>query len=160
MKRLIFTSCNLFLIMHLASATDYEIRSPDQRIQLIVSVDNSISWSVKFDGNDVIKKGVASMDFSTGPNFGIKPIVKKKTIEKKSQLLHPVVAYKKAEIKDEYVQLTLAFKDNYRMNFRAYNDGVVYQFIDDGKADRNVITEQMTLTFPDPLRPISPYLFP
>ena len=36
------------------------------------------------------------------------------------------------------------------------NDGGPYQFIDEGKADRNVISEQVTLTFPEDSRSLFP----
>ncbi len=67
-----------------------------------------------------------------------------------------MVSHKDAEIKDEYSELSLTFKGRYKLNFRAYNDGAAYQFIDEGKTSRNVISERVSLTFPKGSRSLFP----
>ncbi len=45
--------------------------------------------------------------------------------------------------------LKVRFQNEYELNFRAYNKGVAYQFEDTGIKDRNVLSEQITITFPE-----------
>ncbi len=73
-----------------------------------------------------------------------------------SSMIYPAVPHKDAAIKDEFVELTLTFKDKYQLHFRAYNDGVAYQFVDEGSTDRNVMTEQVSLTFPEGTKSLFP----
>lgn len=137
-------------------AQGFEIKSPDERITLTVKVDQGISWSVSLLDNVVIEKVKVGMDFSTGQDFGIEPIVIGHKTTSNTSIIYPDIPHKDAEIQDNYTQLTLTFKGNYKINFRAYNDGVAYQFMDKGNIDRNVISEEVTMTFPENTRSLFP----
>lgn len=154
MKRLSFIAALLFA--HIAGAQTFHLASPDGRIQLAIQVGDDISWQASLDGKAIIEKAVIGMDFSTGTDFGVKGHVKSNQIQHFSSMIRPAVAYKDAEIKDEYEQLTLTFEEAYRLVFRAYNDGAAYQFIDDGTLNRNVISEQLSMTYPDSARSLFP----
>jgi len=134
----------------------FELNSPDGRIQIQVNNDDKISWSASLDGNAIIEQAVMGMDFSASTDFGSNPQIKKNSVKEVSSVIHPIVPHKDAKIKDEYVQLSLTFKGRYRLDFRAYNDGVAYQFIDEGKISRDVISEQISLTLPEGSRSLFP----
>jgi len=140
---------SLLLIIQQAYAQSFEIKSPDERIKLIVNVDEVISWSSALDENVIIKNSKVGMDFSSEPDFGVNPKVKGHSIKSFSSMIYPAVPHKDAVIKDEFIELRIMFQNNYQLNFRAYNDGVAYQFADNGKSNRNVISEQVSLTFPE-----------
>jgi alpha-glucosidase len=146
----------LLLIIQQAYANSFEIKSPDESIKLTVSVDNVISWTVSLNDNIIIKNSKAGMDFSSGPDFGVNPKVKDHTIKSFSSMIYPVVSYKDAVIKDEFVELVIMFKNDYQLIFRVYNDGVAYQFVDNGKSSRNVLSEQVSLTFPEGSKSLFP----
>ena len=154
-KGIIYWSC-VFLILQQAHSQSFEIKSPDERIQLTVSVGEGISWSASLDGNVIIAKAEVGMDFSSGPDFGMNPQPKEHAEKSFSSVIHPAVPHKDAEIRDEFVQLSLTFNGNYQLNFRAYNDGVAYQFVDEGKSNRQVMSEQASMTFPRGSRSLFP----
>lgn len=139
---------SIFLIVQQTYSQNYEIKSPNKKIKLNVTVDNEISWSASLNGHVIIKEAKVGMNFSSGKNFGINSRVKNHSIEKISSIIYPVIPHKDAEIKDEYVQLALTFKGEYQLKIRIYNDGVAYQFTDKSNIDRNVIDEKVILTFP------------
>ena len=139
-----------------AQAENFEISSPDKKIKLSVKAEEDIIWSVSLEDNVVIKTAKIGMDFSTGQDFGVQPKVISKDIISKSSMIYPSLPHKDAEIKDEYTELSLTLEGNYKVNFRAYNDGVAYQFVDNGTRDRNVVSEEATLTFPDDTRSLFP----
>lgn len=139
----------MVLFITKTQAQKFEIKSPDKKMTLTVKVDSIISWSVSLNENIVIQTAKAGMNFSSGPNFGVNPKLLRNNISAHSAMIYPVVAHKDSEIKDEYSELSLSFKGNYKINFRAYNEGVAYQFIDEGKIERNVKFEQITMTFPE-----------
>ena len=145
-----------FLVGIQAQAENFEVSSPDKRIKLSVMVDQGITWSVSLEDNVVIKTAKIGMDFSTGQDFGVQPKVTDDNIRSVSSVIRPSIPHKDAEIKDKYTALSLTFEGSYSINFRAYNDGVAYQFVDNGKAERNVISEEATLTFPDNTRSFFP----
>jgi len=147
---------SLFLFIQQAYAQSFEIKSPDERIKLTVNVDEAILWTVALNENVIIKNSKAGMNFSSGADFGVNPKVKAHSIKSFSSMIYPAVPHKDAAIKDEFIELRIVFQDKYQLNFRAYNDGVAYQFADNGKSDRNVISEQVSLTFPDGSKSLFP----
>jgi len=156
MKKILLSLCGLFLMAYQVFSQSFELNSPDGRIQIQVNNDDKISWSASLDGNAIIEQAVMGMDFSASTDFGSNPQIKKNSVKEVSSVIHPIVPHKDAKIKDEYVQLSLTFKGRYRLDFRAYNDGVAYQFIDEGKISRDVISEQISLTLPEGSRSLFP----
>ncbi len=154
-KHILFLA-SLLLGISQIHAQNFTIKSPDDRIELAVKVGSSISWSVSLDGKTVIEKAEAGMDFSSGSDFGVNPKVKKHAMQSFSSMIYPTIPHKDSEIKDEYEQLSLIFEKGYQLHFRAYNDGVAYQFVDDGKTKRNVMSEKVSLSFPAGTRSLFP----
>ena len=140
---------SMFLIVQQTYSQTFEIKSPNENIQLQVVINDGISWSATLNENAIIKEAKIGMDFSSGQDFGTNPQIKGHTIENFSSMIYPAIPHKDAAIKDEFIQLTLTFKGKYQLEFRAYNDGVAYQFADESRSDRNVMAEKMSLTFPE-----------
>ncbi|MFD2938421.1 glycoside hydrolase family 97 protein [Flavobacterium notoginsengisoli] len=156
MKKRVLILCGLLLCAYQASSQSYEVKSPDGRIQIKVNHSDKISWSASLNGNLIIENAEAGMDFSSKTNFGLNPKVKKQTVKSVSQNIHAIVPIKESEIKDEYTELSITYQGNYRLNFRAYNDGVAYQFVDEAKEKRNVVSEKVSLSFPNGSRSLFP----
>ncbi|MCK5701547.1 MAG: glycoside hydrolase family 97 N-terminal domain-containing protein, partial [Cyclobacteriaceae bacterium] len=146
----------LFLFVQQSYSQNFEIKSPNESIQLTVRIDKGISWSVSLNENVIIQNTKVGMNFSSGPDFGTNSKVRDHSIGAYSSTIYPAVPHKDAAIKDEFVQLTLKFKDKYQLNFRAYNDGVAYQFVDQGSSNRNVMSEHVSLTFPEETKSLFP----
>lgn len=121
-----------------------------------VAVNETISWSATLDGKIVIENVTIGMDFLSGMDFGKQSKIKKHSIKEMSSVIHPTVPHKDAEIEDAYTELTLNFRERFQLNFRAYDDGVAYQFVDTGKGERTVQSEQLTMTFPEKTRSLFP----
>ncbi len=144
------------LIMNSSYAQNFKVTSPDKRIVLSVDVNDNLTWQATLDETEVVSKSVIGMEFSKGTNFGIATKLKSHVVSNVSQEIIPGVPHKNASIKDEYQELILAMKGNYEVQFRAYNDGVAYRFVDAGKLERNVMSEQMSLSFPNGSRSLFP----
>ncbi len=156
MKLRTFLLLALSLFIHHANAQSFEIKSPDKRIGLTVDVAEDISWSATLDGSVIVENSKINMDFSSGPDFGINAKVVNHTVKNYSSMIYPAVPHKDAEIKDEFVELKINFKNKYELNFRAYSDGLAYQFVDHGKSVRNVVSEQLSITFPQGSKSLFP----
>lgn len=138
----------LLLLSLSAQAKEYSISSPDANIVLKVNVADQLSWSADYKNQPVLSKVVIGMTL-TGRELGQSSKLKAKSVEKISQEIRPVVAHKDAVVKDECNQLTLKFKDQFNVVFRAYNDGVAYRFVDLQKKATEVMNETMDIAFPD-----------
>jgi alpha-glucosidase len=156
MKKALLPIIGLLLTVCQVYTQNFELNSPDGHLQILVNTSDKISWSASLNGDEVIERAEVGMDFSSEPYFGSDPRVKKHSVQNISSTIKPVVSHKDAEIKDEYSELSLTFKGRYKLNFRAYNDGAAYQFIDEGKTSRNVISERVSLTFPEGSRSLFP----
>ena len=156
MKKTLLPIIGLLLTVCQVYTQSFELNSPDGHLQILVNTSDKISWSASLNGDEIIERAEVGMDFSSEPYFGSDPRVKKHSVQNISSTIKPVVSHKDAEIKDEYSELSLTFKGRYKLNFRAYNDGAAYQFIDEGKTSRNVISERVSLTFPKGSRSLFP----
>ena len=155
MKRFIWVLSVLFM-GQLVNSQDFELFSPDKNLKVHINIGKSITWLAVLDGKTVIDKTEIAMDFSSGIDFGIHPKLAKHQYQQYSALIHPVISHKDSEIIDEYNLLTFSFKGKYKLEFRAFNDGIAYRFIDENKAKRHVVTETMNLSFPAGTRSLFP----
>jgi len=61
----------------------------------------------------------------------------------------PSPFYRKSEIQDEYNELILQFRGQWGVEFRAYNDGVAYRFVNKKKTSFTIQNEEATFCFTD-----------
>ena len=106
----------------------YNIKSPDENISIDINVDSeTLTYSVKHDNTLIIDKSPITMELDNGTILGSNPIVRnyrKETVDK----LIKANFYKKEYVEDYYNEITISFKGNFNVQFRAYNDGVAYRF--------------------------------
>ncbi len=107
--------------------SSYDLRSPDNRIEVRVRTSGQIRYDVILNGAAVLENSTISLDVDH-KKLGIDPKVidSKKTAH--DQVVEPVVHQKFAKIRDHYNELRLTFDGGYSVVFRAYNEGVGYRF--------------------------------
>lgn len=125
----------------------YKLASPDGNIEVNVSVEDKIGYSVELNDAPVLTDGVIAMTVN-GKTLGEKPSVKKVTRKSVNESFKPVVAFKFSEIENSYNQMLLKFKGNYSVEFRAFDDGVAYRVITDLKGDAEVNNEVFSVGLP------------
>lgn len=130
-----------------ASAKDYSVESPDGRTKVYVNVNkDKIEYSL-FQGNDTVLLDTrVALELSGGEILGVDPVVKSSKIRKVDQKIVPAF-YKKNEIIDRYNQLTIAFKGDWELQFRVYNDGAAYRFVTARKGELVVVNETAGFNF-------------
>ncbi len=114
--------------MPFAHAKDIVLLSPDRKIQVTVTVSDSVRWSLLVNGEMVLKPAAISMQLSNGRVLGVGRKLKSSNIDDYHKNITAVVPVKQKQIEDSYNELTLSFAD-YSILFRAYNDGVAYRFV-------------------------------
>lgn len=126
----------------LSSAQEkFELKSPSGTNHISVALGTKLSWTL-YDGEErMLEPSSISLDLGNGRVWGSDPKLKKTSRKSHKDWIHPPV-YRKKEIKDEYNELTLDFKDNYSVVFRAYDDGVAYRFVSNEKKPFVVISEE------------------
>ncbi|MDR2449014.1 MAG: glycoside hydrolase family 97 protein [Prevotellaceae bacterium] len=136
----------------------YTLQSPDARIQVTVSIDKTVSYSVTHDGELLLAPSALSMSLAGGQTWGVAPKLAK--LDKRTvNTVIPAVVYKKRNVPDVYNEYTFKFKGDYQVVFRAYNDGVAYRFIATTGKPFQVANEQVEFNFPADYKAYIPYIW-
>lgn len=137
-------SVMLLLSANLFAQKQFTLQSPDKDITIKVNIGDNLTYSVTHNGTVVLAESAIAMKLDNGTILGEKPILKsEKTVENTEKIAANF--YKRNEIDNHYCQMTLAFKGNYSVVFRAYNDGVAYRFVTNFK--KPIIIENETADF-------------
>jgi len=122
------------------------LSSPDGTIKVTVSTDDKIRYSVAVNDMILLKDNILQMQIGK-ETLGEKPSVSSRKLTSADEIIRPVVAFKSKEVRNHYNQLTLNFKGNYSVEFRAYDDGIAYRFITRKKGVVEVMNEVFDLSF-------------
>lgn len=160
-KRFLFSIAAAFLFAatpSFAKDVNYRVTSPDGHISATVMVGEDIRYSVSRNEQTLIAPSTISMNLSDGTVFGRNDKVRK-TVRTSFDDTFSTVAYKKAEVRDNYNQILLNFKE-FSLIFRAYDDGVAYRFVSnlDKKKTYEVISEQAEFNFGEDRQAFIPYV--
>ena len=156
-----FILCLVLVAVCLPSASfaakkTWTLSSPDGRLKSEIKADGKVTYSVTFDGKEILSPSAVSMTIGDGTVFGTGK-VSKATFAKHEESI-PAVAYKKAVVKESYNSVTLAFKD-YSLEFRAYDNAIAYRFISTAKkGDFIVKSEEAEFNFKDDWTAWVPYV--
>ena len=146
-----------FTMAYAQSEKSYSVKSPDGKIVLTVVTGKTTTWSVKHGETEVITPSAISMKLDNSPILGENASVRSaKTVSVNQDFSTPV--YKKDKVHDNYSQLTLTFKGDYSLAFRAYNDGVAYRFITAKKGDITVKNEEANFNLKDDDKAFLPFV--
>ena len=129
----------------LAAPKIYDLKSPDGKLAVSVEAGEGIAYTLTHDGDLLLDKTVISMATTGGEVFGGIQSVRKVTRRSVSQTI-PTVLYRKAEVKDEFNEMTLKFK-KFSLVFRAYDDGMAYRFVSHLKDQYQIEQEFVNFNF-------------
>lgn len=132
-----------------ASSDDFSLKSPSGEIVISISVANNISYSVKYKGNVILNPSAIAMQIDNNISWGVNSKISKKEAGSKTEIITPVVPRKFEKIESSYNFLKLYFKENYQLEFRAYDDGVAYRWATNIEKNFKVISEDVNFSFSD-----------
>lgn len=128
MKRL-FSLWSLLLVTFIGAQAAIVLQSPNGKIQIDVSVGDQLTYSVKANGEVLMQNNEIALQLADGTVWGKKSKLKSKKFTKINEVIRPLFPLKKASIDNRCNVLTLLFKGNYGVQFRAYDDGVAYRLM-------------------------------
>ena len=138
-----------FLTINIAGAQQkmYMLTSPDKKTEIKIAVDDKIHFSISHKGNEILSPSTVSLHLENGKILGTNPIVKDVKTNSVSEEIRPVVPEKRKIVPNIYNETELLFKDNFKIQFRAYNDGVAYRFVTDLPGGIIIKNEEVGLNF-------------
>ena len=135
---LMLALCSLSIAQ--AKPTQKQITSPDGTLKVTVTIADDVRWSVEDDGKSIIEPSQIAMQIGEGEVWGAKPILRKASVGKIDEVI-PSPLYKKSEVDNRCTTLTLAFKGDYAIELRAYDNAAAYRFVSTRKGDYTVKNE-------------------
>jgi len=110
-----------------AAQSSYDLRSPDNRIEIRIRTAQHLRYDVLLKGRALLQDCTLSLDIDH-KTLGVDPKVlaaKKLTYD---QTVEPPVRQKFARVRENYNELRLEMEGGYAVAFRAYDEGAAYRF--------------------------------
>lgn len=153
---LTLTFLSAFLSFSIAQK-QYQLKSPNGKLELSIEADDQICYSLRHENTAIIVSSPISMSLSNNKILGVKSKVKnirRRVIDENIT----TAIYKRSEIRNRCNELSLTFRDGFRLEFRAYDEGVAYRFVVTENKPFNVIAEEATFNFDDDYMVYIPYV--
>jgi len=151
MKRILLIPFFMMLISLNGFSQDYELTSPDGRVEVEISVDGETHYSVYFRGDQVLDQSPLALKVRDHGTLGEEATVVNTSRQTIDESIDPVVSEKKSSIRNHYNELNIEFENNYSVIFRAYNEGVAYRFVTDFDDEITVESETVRFSFDEDL---------
>ena len=139
----------LFFVLFFAGLStfaqkQYTLQSPDKDITITINAGEQLTYSVTHGNTCVLAPSAIGMKLVDGTQLGQKPVVRSAKKRSVNQMVKSNL-YKRVQIPEVYEELTLTLKGNYKVVFRAYDEGVAYRFETD--FSKPIIIENETADF-------------
>ncbi len=154
---------NIILILIICISTvvraekNVRLVSPNGILQLDIKIGDRITYELTQDGELILNPSLISMHLSDGKYFGVNSRLNKILRNTLNQKIESPF-YKRSEIIDNFNEVTLVFKENFNLIFRAYNDGMAYRFVSARKEDFIVKNEEANFELGTDSKAFIPYV--
>ena len=129
MKNLLIYLFSIFLLTSVTfGQKQFSLLSPDKSIETKISVGDNVEFSVLKKGKPIIAPSSVSINVNNGIVLGEKSKIKNTKTNSVDQIVNRVVKQKSKDVRDNYNELKINFKEDFAISFRAYNEGVAYRF--------------------------------
>jgi len=158
MKKIFYTfSILLFNICFSQQKQDFTLASPNGKIKVNIEISEKITWSVLHEKDLILAPSSVSMMLDLNEVLGKNASLLNSKREKVNTTF-PSPFYKKSNVKNQYNLLVLNFKNDFSIEYRAFDDGVAYRFITKKKKDITVKAEEVSLNFDQDYNTLIPYV--
>lgn len=156
MKKISFLFVGL-LICSLAFTQSFTLTSPDGKLRSLISTKGNISYDLSLDGKVLVASSKASMTLENGEVWGQNSKLRRSSTTKVNNIIQSPI-YKKANVEDQYNELTLSFDKGWNLVFRLYDDGMAYRFVNNRASSFNIKAEEVSINFPEDYIATVPYV--
>jgi len=131
-----------------AKPKDFDIKSPKGSISIHVTIDGGVQWSVTQKGEPVILPSKIALHLETGEVLGENTKILSAPVQNISTSF-AAIDYIKTTVFDQCTQLTINFKGDYSLIFRAYDDAAAYRFVIRRQGEVTIKNEDANFNFAD-----------
>lgn len=155
---LLLTCTCAFLSLSLQAQKKFLLSSPDGKLTSRIEVGDRLTYDISHSGEQVLSPSPISIKTDQGKTWGEKARLSK--VSRRSndtQVNSPF--YRSSQVRDYYNEITLRFKGDYSVVFRAYNDGIAYRFENHSPKTFCILHEEASYQFPTDATATVPYVF-
>jgi alpha-glucosidase len=141
----------------MANAQTITVKSPDNRIILTINNDEKLTYSVTYQGRNIVNPSPLGFELKDEQAMTGNFIIVDQSVKNVNETWIPVVKSKHAEIINHYNELQLSLKEKsgpmrqMELFVRTYNDGAAFRYRLSGSAkigDRQIMKELTTFSIP------------
>jgi alpha-glucosidase len=150
----IITFIALLLLNQIHAQRSLELASPDRSIVIRIGINDSVSYSVDLDNKALVNTSNISFitdNVNTG-NWKVAKVLR----YAKDETLAPVVFQKTDKIQNHYNALGLVFKNGLALEWRAFDNGIAWQWSVNKAGAYKVKAEEAGFNFPKGSRTFYP----
>ena len=155
--RILLLSAFLLSLTSLLAQKGYTLTSPNGNLTLTVQTGDQLQYSVTHGQTVVLAESPIALALDDGRVLGAPAQVtsaRNQTVDQRIKTYF----YKRNDLRDYCNELTLSFKGNYKVIFRAYNEGVAYRFVNGAAKSYNVVSETAEFNFDNDYTAYIPYV--
>ncbi|KAB2871703.1 MAG: glycoside hydrolase family 97 protein [Bacteroidales bacterium] len=146
----------LIAISQISIAKNYQLQSPDGKIELTVKVDKGVEWSLMCQQKSVIDKGSFNITINQSDELVGTLNSKKSSSTVESEYIESIVPTKFRNLSVDYSKLIVQLSRTISVEFRLYNNGFAYRLLLGFDNNIAINNEDITLKFPDDSRVLFP----
>ena len=120
-------------------AGNYEVLSPNGKLKVALSVSDVLGMEVFYDGQLLFSASNMGLCLQ---QTSFKPLVRSVKRSSANETITPVVPLKFASVLNHYNAIRLNLKGNLAVEFRAYDDGMAYRFVTNGKGKKVFVYDE------------------
>ena len=160
MKKIVCLLTVFLTIAGSLQAKEYPLSSPSGNNVIKINCGADINFTVWNNNSVVLSVNNLRLAIKDKALIGKDAKVSKTNYSKGDEVLQVIVPVKFKSIRDHFNQLEIVFKGNYRLIFRAYDNGVAYRFVTQFKEDTVWVNqEDMSFEVNNAANTIWPYEF-
>jgi alpha-glucosidase len=129
MKNFFIIIICLFFSYTLKASDSLHISSPDNSIDVDISIKKIFSYSISLDNMIIVEPSIIDMELMNGKKLSDDLSIQSTKIHSVNEIITSPVPDTRRNIPDIYNELLIQFKQNFSVVFRVYNDGVAYRII-------------------------------
>jgi len=123
------------------------LSSPNGEMKVDINISDKIYYTITHNDDALLIDSYLQLVLKN-ETLGQNPKLQNQKKTTVKEILSPVVPLKFSSVNNEYNQLTLTFKGNYSVEFRAFNDGIAYRFVTNKITNLEIMGEYFSVNFP------------
>ena len=139
-----------------AAAKDYKLTSPDGRLSAAIATGSTTTFTLRSAKQPILQPSTLALLTADGTPWGANTgnaKAKRQSVDRSIE--SPL--YKRATVSDRYNALTLTCR-GYKMEFRMYDDGMAYRFVDTDNDSLTIVSETANYRFCQDFQATVPYI--